>query len=98
VVTVTGEVDTFTAPELTLFLNEQLSAAWVVVVNLDGVEFLGSGGLSALFEVNELVTEQHRVLRLVCHSRIVNRALEATELGGRFTFADTVSDALKKSA
>ena len=98
VVTVTGEVDTLTAPKLTLFLNEQLSAARVVVVDLDGVEFLGSAGLSALFEVNELATEQHRVLRLVCHSRIVNRALEATKLRERFTFADTVPDALKKSA
>ena len=97
-VTVTGEVDTLTAPKLTLFLNEQLSAARVVVVDLDGVEFLGSAGLSALFEVNELATEQHRVLRLVCHSRIVNRALEATKLRERFTFADTVPDALKKSA
>lgn len=98
VVTVTGEVDTLTAPKLTLFLNEQLSTARVVVVDLDGVEFLGSAGLSALFEVNELAMEQHHVLRLVCHSRIANRALEATELRERFTFADTVSDALKKSA
>jgi len=98
VVTVTGEVDTLTAPQLTRFLNEQLSTARVVVVDLDGVEFLGSAGLSALFEANELATEQVRALRLVCHSRIVNRALEATDLRERFTFADTVSDALKKSA
>jgi len=98
VVTVTGEVDTLTAPQLTRFLNEQLSTARVVVVDLDGVEFLGSAGLSALFEANELATEQDRVLRLVCHSRIANRSLEATDLRERFTFADTVSDALKKSA
>lgn len=98
VVTVTGEVDTLTAPKLTLFLNEQLSTARVVVVDLDGVEFLGSAGLSALFEVNELATEQDRALRLVCHSRIANRALDATELRERFTFADTVPDAVKKSA
>jgi anti-sigma B factor antagonist len=50
VVTVTGEVDTLTAPKLALVLNEQLSTARVVVVDLDGVEFLGSAGLSALFE------------------------------------------------
>lgn len=98
VVTVTGEVDTFTAPQLTRFLNEQLSTARVVVVDLDGVKFLGSAGLSALFEANELATEHDRALRLVCHSRIANRALEATELRERFTFADTVPDALKKSA
>jgi anti-sigma B factor antagonist len=98
VVTVTGEVDTLTAPQLAGFLNEQLSTARVVVVDLDGVEFLGSAGLSALFEANELATEQDRALRLVCHSRIANRALKATELRELFTFADTVPDALEKSA
>lgn len=97
VVTVTGEVDTLTAPKLASFLNEQLSAARVVVVDLDGVEFLGSAGLSALFEANELATRERRALRLVCHSRIANRALEATELRDQFTFADTVPDALVNS-
>ncbi len=94
VVTVSGEVDTLTAPRLAGFLSEQLSAARVVVVDLDGVEFLGSAGLSALFEANELAGREDRVLRLVCHSRIANRALEATELRDRFTFAETVPDAL----
>jgi anti-anti-sigma factor len=95
VVTVTGEVDTLTAPKLASFLTEQLSAARVVVLDLDGVEFLGSAGLSTLFEANELATREHRALRLVCHSRIANRALEATELREHFTFAETVPDALK---
>jgi anti-sigma B factor antagonist len=73
-------------------------AARVAVVDLDGVEFLGSAGLSALVEANELTTKQDRALRLACHSRIANRALEAPELRARFTFADTVPDALEKSA
>jgi len=94
VVTVTGEVDALTAPKLANVLQEQLSAARVVVVDLDGVEFLGSAGLSALFEANEFATRECRVLRLVCHSRIANRALEATELRDHFIFADTVSDAV----
>ncbi|MGH3773181.1 MAG: STAS domain-containing protein [Pseudonocardiaceae bacterium] len=97
VVTVTGEVDTLTAPKLASFLNEQLSAARVVVVDLDGVEFLGSAGLSALFEANELATRERRALRLVCHSRVANRALAATELRDQFIFADTVPDALTNS-
>ncbi len=97
VLTVTGEVDTLTAPKLASVLHEQLSLARVVVVDLDGVEFLGSAGLSALFKAHELATREHRVLLLVCHSRIANRALEATELREHFTFADTVPDALKNS-
>lgn len=98
VVTVTGEVDTLSAPRLASFLNEQLSAARVVVVDLNGVEFLGSAGLSALFEANELASRKDRILRLVCHSRIANRALEATELRSHFSFADSVPDALEPPA
>jgi anti-sigma B factor antagonist len=97
VVTVTGEVDTITAPRLATFLYTQLAAARIVVVDLDGVEFLGSAGLSALFEAHELATREDRALRMVCHSRIANRALEATALREHFTFADSVADALQHS-
>jgi anti-sigma B factor antagonist len=95
VVTVTGEVDSLTAPDLASFLTAQLTAVRLVVVDLDGVEFLGSAGLAVLFEANELATQQDRDLRLVCHSRIVNQAMEVTELRRHFTFADTVADAVK---
>jgi anti-anti-sigma regulatory factor len=40
VVTVTGEVDALTAPQLARFLTMQLTVARLVVVNLDGVRFL----------------------------------------------------------
>jgi len=68
-----------------------------VVVNLDGVRFLTSAGLRALSKTNEFAIRENRDLRLVCHSRIANRALEATELRDHFTFADTVPDALQNS-
>jgi anti-sigma B factor antagonist len=97
VVTVVGEVDALTGPKLAHFLTAQLASARLVVVDLDGVQFLGSAGLSALFEANELAIREDRVLRLVCNSRIANRALEATELKEYFTFAGTVSDALHGS-
>lgn len=94
VVTVTGEVDALTAPELAAFLTMQLAVSQLVVVNLDGVRLLASAGLSALFEVNELATQEDRELRLVCHSRTVNLALEVTGLRERLPFADSVPDAL----
>jgi anti-anti-sigma factor len=59
------------------------------------VAFLGSAGLAVLFEANELAIHLDRGLRLVCHSRIVNRAMDVTELRRHFTFADTVADAVK---
>jgi len=94
VVTVTGEVDALTAPELVAFLTAQLAVSQLVVVDLDGVRFLDSSGLSVLFEVNELAAYQGRDLRLVCHSRTANLALEVTGLRERLPFADNVPDAL----
>ncbi len=97
VVTVVGEIDALTAPELADFLTAQLVVAPVVVVNLDGVRFLGSAGLSVLFKANELATREDRDLRLVCNSQTANWALNATGLREHFTFADNVPDALKNS-
>lgn len=97
VVTVTGDVDTVTASKLASVLTEQLSAARVVVVDLDGVEFISSAGLSVLFEAHEQAVCEHRMLRLICHSRVVNRALDVTALRAQFFFADTVPDALHNS-
>jgi anti-sigma B factor antagonist len=94
VVTVTGEVDALTAPQLAAFLTAQLALAQVVVVNLDGVQFLASAGLRVLFEVNELATQQDRHLRLVCNSPTANLTLETAGLREHFTFADNVPDAL----
>ncbi|MGH3837391.1 MAG: STAS domain-containing protein [Pseudonocardiaceae bacterium] len=97
VVTVVGEIDALTAPELADFLTAQLVVAPVVVVNLDGVRFLGSAGLSVLFEANELAIREDRDLRLVCNSQTANWALNATGLRAHFTFADNVPDALQNS-
>ena len=94
VVTVTGEVDVVTAPDLAVCLTAQLTTTQVVVVDLDGVRFLGSAGLSVLFEANELATHRGRNLRLVSHSRAANLALMVTGLTSCFTFAESVPDAL----
>jgi anti-anti-sigma factor len=94
VVTVTGEVDVVTAPDLADCLTMQLAGSQIVVVDLDGVRFLGSAGVAVLFEANELATRQGRDLQLVSHSRTANQALKITGLVTCFTFADTVPDAL----
>lgn len=97
VVTVVGEIDAFTAPELAAFLTAQLAVAHVVVVDLDGVQFLASVGVSVLFEANELATREDRALRLVYNSQTPNLALEAPGLREYFTFANSVPDALQNS-
>lgn len=91
VVTAVGEIDALTAPELAALLIAQLVVAQVVVVNLNGVRFLSSAGLRALFEANEFATREGRDLRLVCNSQTANWALETTGLRELFTFHDNVS-------
>ncbi len=98
VVTVTGEVDALTAHQLATVLTAQLDVARLVVVNLDGVQFLASAGLRVLFEVNELAARHDRHLWLVCNSPAATRTLETAGLWEHFTFADTVPDALNKSS
>lgn len=98
VVTVTGQIDVGTAWKLSTFLIAQLTVSRVVILNLDGVSFLGSSGLSALFEANELAIQQDHVLLLVCNSRPANRALAAAGLREYFIFSSGVADAVTGSA
>jgi anti-sigma B factor antagonist len=98
VVTVTGEVDALTAHQLATILTTQLDGARLVVVNLDGVQFLASAGLRVLFEVNELAARQDRQLLLVCNSPAATRTLETAGLWEHFTFAADVPDALNSSS
>ena len=94
VVTVTGELDSLTGPMLAATLAAQLETAQIVVVDLDGVQFLASAGLGALFDANEIATRRNRDLRLVCNSPSANRSLTVSGLREQFTFADSVPSAL----
>lgn len=52
VVRVAGEIDLATAPEFEAFLREQLAhTRAVLMVELSGVDYLGSAGLAALLAV-----------------------------------------------
>ncbi|MGH3766886.1 MAG: anti-sigma factor antagonist [Pseudonocardiaceae bacterium] len=97
VVTVMGEIDALTAPDLNALLTAQLVAGQVVVVNLDAVRFMGSAGLAALFEANQFALREGLDLRLVCNSQTVGWALDATGLREHFVIADTVPNALTGS-
>lgn len=81
VVTVAGEVDMVTTPCLRAHLQRQLERAGsILVIDLTGVEFLGSSGLAVLVETLDMARERGTGLRLVCNSRGVLRPLEATGL------------------
>jgi anti-sigma B factor antagonist len=98
VVHVVGEIDTLTAPVLRAQLDEHIPAVSLLVLDLSDVTFLGSAGLAVLVAAKDGADARGHTLRLVCGSRIVTRALEATGLLTLFDVADGVPQALGSSA
>ncbi len=80
----TGEVDSYTAALLRHRLTEAFADAATaklpVVLDLSGVGFFASSGLSVLVEYHELGQDKGTPLRLVSPSGSVLRALRATML------------------
>ncbi len=98
VVHVVGEIDTLTAPVLRAQLDEHLPVVPLLVLDLSEVTFLGSAGLAVLVSAKDAADARGHTLRLVCGSRIVVRALEATGLLTLFDVADGVPEALGSPA
>jgi anti-sigma B factor antagonist len=89
-VTVVGEVDTFTAPVLRSSLDTQLEQSpSELVIDLSGVQFLGSAGLAVLVETQKSARARDIGLRLIATTRAVTRPLEVTGLIDLFTIADS---------
>jgi anti-sigma B factor antagonist len=88
-VTVVGEVDTFTAPVLRSSLDTQLEQQpKALVIDLSGVQFLGSAGLAVLVETQKSARSRDVDLRLIATTRAVTRPLEVTGLIDLFTIVD----------
>ncbi len=95
VLRVLGEIDTVTAPVLRERIGQHLPQVALLVLDLSSVTFLGSAGLAVLVAAKEDAERHGHRLRLVCGSRTVTRALEATGLLGLFDVADGVPAALR---
>lgn len=90
-----GEIDMLTSPVLREGIAEQLSEDRVrLLVDLDGVEFLGTSGLAALVEARSSAEENNVELWLVCTNRQVLRPLEIAGLTSLFRIAVSVTEAL----
>jgi anti-sigma B factor antagonist len=90
-VSVTGEVDSTTAPGLRNCLLEVIERPGTTTVEVDlrGVTFLDSAGLSALATAHRAAVAAGRELRMRCGTtRAVVRPLQITGLWGVFTVID----------
>ena len=90
-VSVTGEVDSTTAPGLRNCLLEVIERPGTTTVEVDlrGVTFLDSAGLSALATAHRAAVAADRELRMRCGTtRAVVRPLQITGLWGVFSVID----------
>jgi anti-sigma B factor antagonist len=92
---VTGEVDMLSSPTLRDNIAAALGEARQrLIIDLEGVEFLGTSGLAALVEARTSAAERNTELWLVCSRRQVLRPLRIAGLIDLFHVADTLPEAL----
>ncbi|MFD8491727.1 STAS domain-containing protein [Amycolatopsis sp. NPDC059657] len=78
-----GEIDLISTPELETALRTALDDArppMTVLVDLAGVSFLSSSGMSALIQAHQSGQEQGVAVSIVVEERAVQRALTAAGL------------------
>jgi anti-sigma B factor antagonist len=95
VVTITGEVDIRTAPELRDRLSTLLETGTDrLVLDLERVDFLDSTALSVMVGAHKRLARQGSSLGLVCTNESVLRVLNVTGLSRIFDVHDTLDGAL----
>jgi anti-sigma B factor antagonist len=82
---VDGEIHVSTAPEFAQGLTEAIeSGKTAIVLDMSGVEFIDSTGLSVLLNGLRLVSQKRGRLALVCANPTVLRLFQITKLDGTF--------------
>jgi anti-anti-sigma factor len=93
VLSVIGEIDTSTAPELQAGIEDALPAdGGVLVVDLTGVTFMSSAGLSVLVQAHQLAGEDGAEVRIVTNSTTA-RVFELTGLDATLNLFDSLTEA-----
>ena len=97
VIAVSGEIHVTTAPEFSQRLNGAIAAgARAVVIDMSGVEFIDSTGLSVLLNGLRRVTRAGGRLSLVVSNPTVLRLFEITRLDSTFDIQPSREAALDR--
>jgi anti-sigma B factor antagonist len=96
VVTVQGEVDLATSPQLRDCLTAVVEKSTAVVVDLDQVGFIDSTGIGVLVGAVKRARSTGGDLSLVCTQRRILKVLEITGLTQVFSVHETVDAALER--
>src|SRR5579859_1345119 len=84
VVTIAGELDMVTAPRAGVVLKDAVSQGRPVVVDMTGLRFFSSAGLTLLVQLNEQRRDTEVDIRLVGDQRVLILPLELTGLRDLF--------------
>lgn len=91
-----GEIDVSNVEILDQALEEALDRGpRCLIVDLDGVEYLDSAGVSSLLRANQVIVRSTGDLVLVGGSRFVRRLLQMTRVNRLLPHYETVSAALQ---
>lgn len=95
VVSVTGEIDVYTAPTLRERLNELVAEGeYHLVVDMTGVDFLDSTGLGVLVGGLKRARSHEGTLQLVCDQEKILKVFRITGLTQVFPIHASLADAL----
>jgi anti-anti-sigma factor len=95
VVTIVGEIDMATAPEVSRAIDSGHDGAERVVVDLTEVTFLDSSALNALVHCQRTLAESDIGFRVVSPSdRAVRNVFDITHLTGPLSVVESLDDAL----
>ena len=84
-----------TSPQLrSLALDALQPGTGALVLDMEGVTFLGTSGLAVLIELRDAARSTGADLRLVCTGRRVVRPLTIAGLAPLFNLYDTLEEAL----
>ena len=92
VITVAGELDLATSPALEAELERASAGPELVILDLRGVSFMDSTGLSLLVKAQRRAQDTHRRLAVVKGGAQVQRLLTLTGVAERLTLIDEPGD------
>src|SRR3954454_5220924 len=99
VISVSGEIDVYTAPSLRERLNELVASGhYDLIVDMEGVEFLDSTGLGVLVGGLKRVRSHDGTLRLVCAQEKILKVFRITGLTKVFPIHPTLQEALEDTS
>lgn len=85
--TITGRLDTTTAPQLESRLKESVKSCKLLIMNLSGVEYISSAGLREVLLAHKLMAGMNGKMIIKNPSDFCQQVFEATGMDGILSIA-----------